>query len=104
MFFERRTQSSIKHRRLRYLLLLSLRTLLLLLLALAFANPFINRTAANRTSATLFLLCLDNSFSMRAGTRLADARREALSVLSSQRPADRAQIMALGSQIQVLTQ
>ena len=46
MFFERRTQSSIQHRRLRYLLLLSLRTLLLLLLVLAFANPFINRTAA----------------------------------------------------------
>ncbi|HEX3375850.1 MAG TPA: BatA domain-containing protein, partial [Candidatus Acidoferrales bacterium] len=41
MFFEHRTQSSIKHRRLRYLLLLSLRALLFLLLALAFANPFI---------------------------------------------------------------
>jgi hypothetical protein len=104
MFFERRTQSSIKHRRLRYLLLLSLRSLLLLLLALAFANPFINRTAANMGSEKLLLLVIDNSFSMRAGTRLADARREALSVLSSRRPADRAQIMALGSQIQVLTQ
>ena len=46
MFFERRTQSSIKHRRLRYLLLLSLRALLLLLLVFAFANPFINRSAA----------------------------------------------------------
>ena len=104
MFFERRTQSSIKHRRLRYLLLLSLRTLLLLLLALAFANPFINRTAANMSSEKLLLLVIDNSFSMRAGSRLADARREALSVLSSRRPADRAQVMALGSQIQVLTQ
>jgi Aerotolerance regulator N-terminal/von Willebrand factor type A domain len=104
MFFERRTQSSIKHRRLRYLLLLSLRTLLLLLLAVAFANPFINRTAANMGSEKLLLLVIDNSFSMRAGTRLADARREALSVLSSRRPADRAQIMTLGSQIQVLTQ
>ena len=104
MFFERRTQSSIKHRRLRYLFLLSLRTLLLLLLALAFANPFINRTAANMSSEKLLLLVIDNSFSMRAGTRLADARREALSVLSSRSPADRAQVMALGSQIQVLTQ
>src|SRR5258708_5867232 len=104
MFFERRTQSSIKHRRLRYLFLLSLRTLLLLLLALAFANPFINRTAANMSSEKLLLLVIDNSFSMRAGTRLADARREALSVLSSKSPADRAQVMALGSQIQVLTQ
>src|SRR5271169_2491155 len=104
MFFERRTQSSIKHRRLRYLLLLSLRALLFLLLVLAFANPFIHRTAANMNSEKLQLLVIDNSFSMRAGTRLADAKREALSVLSSRRPADRAQVMALGSKIQVLTQ
>jgi hypothetical protein len=104
MFFERRTQSSIKHRRLRYLLLLSLRALLLLLLVLAFANPFINRTAANMNAEKLQLLVIDNSFSMRAGTRLADAQREALSVLSSRRPSDHAQIMSLGSRIQVLTQ
>src|SRR6202790_5498068 len=104
MFFERRIQSSIKHRRLRYLLLLSLRILLLLLLVLLFANPFINRRAANMSNEKLQLLVIDNSFSMRAGTRLQDARREALSVLSSRRPPDRAQVMALGSQIQVLTQ
>jgi hypothetical protein len=104
MFFERRIQSSIKHRRLRYLLLLSLRILLLLLLVLLFANPFINRRAANMSNEKLQLLVIDNSFSMRAGTRLQDARREALSVLSSRRPSDRAQVMALGSQIQVLTQ
>src|ERR1700674_1483916 len=104
MFFERRTQSAINPRRLRYLLLLSLRTLLFLLLALAFANPFINRTAANMSNEKLLLLVIDNSFSMRAGSRLADARREALTILSARRPADRAQVMALGSQIQVLTQ
>ena len=104
MFFERRTQSSIKHRRLRYLLLLSLRTLLLLLLVLAFANPFINRSAANMNADKLLLVVIDNSFSMRAGTRLADAHREALSVLSSRRPTDRAQVMAFGSQLQVLSQ
>ena len=104
MFFERRTQSSIKHRRLRYLLLLSLRALLFLLLALAFANPFLQRTAANMGGEKLVLLVIDNSFSMRAGTRLADARREALSVLASRRPTDHAQVMALGSGLQVLTQ
>ena len=48
MFFERRTQSSIKHRRLRYLLLLSLRVALLLLIALAFANPFVSRSGGQR--------------------------------------------------------
>ena len=44
MFFERRTQSSIKHRRLQYLLLLALRAAVIALLALAFARPFLNRT------------------------------------------------------------
>src|ERR1700687_1820940 len=104
VLFERRTQSSIKPRRLRYLVLLSLRTLLFLLLVLAFTNPFINRTAANMNGEKLQLLVIDNSFSMRAGTRLADAKREALSVRSSRRPADRAQVMPLGARIQVLTQ
>src|SRR5665213_2864161 len=104
MFFERRTQSSIKHRRLRYLLLLSLRAILLVLLVLAFANPFINRSAASMNAEKLQLLVIDNSFSMRAGTRLADAQREALSVLSSRRPSDHAQVMSLGSRMQVLTQ
>jgi hypothetical protein len=104
MFFERRTQSSIKHRRLRYLVLLSLRALLFVLLVLAFANPFIRRTAANMNSEKMQLLVIDDSFSMRAGTRLADAKREALDALSSRRPTDKAQVMALGSQVQVLTQ
>jgi hypothetical protein len=104
MFFERRTQSSIKHRRLRYLLLLSLRLVLLLLVALAFANPFIKRPAASASSDKLLLLTIDNSFSMRAGSRLADARRDALSVLASRSPSERAQIMALGSQVRVLTE
>src|SRR5215470_312959 len=103
MFFERRTQSSIKHRRLRYLFLLSLRLALLLLVALAFANPFINRPAVSAAGDKLMLVAIDNSFSMRAGSRLADARREALSVLASRRPSERAQIIALGSQVRVLT-
>src|SRR6516164_3929933 len=104
MFFERRTQSSIRHRRLRYLLLLSLRLALLLLVALAFANPFINRPAASAAGDKLMLVVIDNSFSMRAGSRLADARREALSVLASRRASERAQIMGLGSQARLLTE
>src|ERR1700679_1016625 len=83
MFFERRTQSSIKHRRLRYLLLLSLRLALLLLLILAFADPYISRPAASISGNKLLLGVIDNSFSMRAGSRIADARRQAMAVLSS---------------------
>jgi hypothetical protein len=104
MFFERRTQSSIKHRRLRYWLLFSLRMALLLLLALAFANPFINRSAASIAGDKLLLVVIDDSFSMRAGTRLDDARAEALSVLASRSSATRAQVVALGSQPHLLTQ
>jgi hypothetical protein len=104
MFFEPRTQSSIRHRRLRYLLLLSLRVALLILLALAFADPYINRPAASMNGDKLLLLVIDNSFSMRAGSRLSDARRQALSVLTSRAPSERAQVMTLGSEVHVLTQ
>jgi hypothetical protein len=104
MFFEQRTQSSIKHRRLRYLLLLSLRLLLLLLIVLAFANPFIRRPAVSAAGDKLELLVVDNSFSMRSGTRLADAKREAHSVLDSRSPATHAQVASLGSQLQFFTQ
>ena len=56
MFFERRTQSSIRHRRLRYLLLLSLRIFLLVLLALAFANPYLRRSSAGGSGDRVLLL------------------------------------------------
>src|SRR5215813_58582 len=64
MFFERGTQSSTRHRRLRYLLLFVLRLALILLIVVAFANPFLRRTA--NTNRSLLLIVLDNSFSMRA--------------------------------------
>src|SRR6266550_2950322 len=89
MFFEPRTQSSIRHRRLRYLLLLSLRMAVLVLLALAFANPFVNRPVASVAEERLVLVVLDTSFSMRAGTRLIDAKRGALAALASRRSSER---------------
>jgi hypothetical protein len=104
MFFERRTQSSIRHRRFHYLLLLSLRLALLLLVALAFANPYFKRTAVAAAGDKQLLLVVDDSFSMRAGTRLADAKREAESILASRSGSTRAQVAALGSRLQVLTQ
>src|SRR5688572_32452212 len=53
MFFEKRTQSSIKHRRLRYLLLFALRTALVLLLVLAFAHPYITRKRSEEHTSEL---------------------------------------------------
>src|SRR5271166_4959639 len=103
MFFESRTQASTRHRRLNYLLLLSLRLLWLVLLILAFANPFINRSASAFASNRLVLLVIDNSFSMRAGTRLAAAKDAAISVLSG-KGAARAQVASFGSQLHLITQ
>jgi len=103
MFFERGTQSSTRHRRLRYLLLFALRFALILLVILAFANPFIRRlnTASN---ARMLLIVVDNSFSMRVGTRFADARRLALATLAAKPRAQKAQIVVLGGQLETLTQ
>ena len=103
MLYESRVQSSTRHRRLDHILLLSLRLLLLLMLILAFANPFINRNAAALASNRLVLLVVDNSFSMRAGTRLADAKDAAVRVLSGKGDA-RAQVAAFGSQLRLMTQ
>lgn len=104
MFFERRTQSSIKHRRLRYLLLLSLRVALLLLLALAFANPFVTRSAASSSARKMLLIAVDNSFSMRYADHLARAKQEALSAVSHLNAGERGQVLAVGSRVHMLTQ
>jgi hypothetical protein len=103
LFFEPRTQTSVRHRRLHYKLLLALRLLLLLLLVLAFADPFINRTLIGAPAGKLVLLIVDRSFSMHAGSRLEDAKREAMAELQRRRPTDRLQVISLGSRLAVLT-
>jgi hypothetical protein len=103
MLFERGTQSSTRYRRLRYLLLFALRCALVLLVVLAFANPYLRRAAADANGRQL-LIVLDNSFSMRAGTRFSDAKQQALTVLAGKSHAQKAQIMALGGKLDVLTQ
>src|SRR6266852_1108300 len=103
MLYESRVVSSTLHRRLDHILMLSLQLLLLLMLILAFANPFVNRNAATLASNRLVLLVVDNSFSMRAGTRLADAKDAAMSMLSG-KGASRAQVAAFGSQLRLMTQ
>ena len=103
MFFERGTQSSTRYRRLRHLVLFALRFALVLLVVLAFANPFVRRAAAD-ANGRLLLIVLDSSFSMRAGTRFMDAKQQALAVLAAKPPTQKAQIMTLGGQFGVLTQ
>ena len=82
MFFEQHTQSSIKHRRLRYLLLFALRTALILLIALAFAHPYIERKSLPfQHTGEITVLAIDNSLSMRAGDRFDQAKQMAKSAI-----------------------
>ncbi len=104
MFFERRVQSSVKHRRLRYLALLAMRIVLLLLLTLAFANPFVRRTAAVSSRRKLTVVALDRSFSMRYGNRMEQAKLEAHRIVDGLGGRDMAQVIALDSSVENLTQ
>jgi hypothetical protein len=103
MFFERRVQSSVRHRRLRYLTLLALRLALLVLLALAFANPFILRGTASQTRRKLTLIAVDRSFSMRAHGHLERAKEEAHRLIRDLPGGFLAQAAALDSHLETLT-
>jgi hypothetical protein len=102
MFFERRVQSSVKHRRLRYLMLLALRIAVLVLLALAFANPFVNRTNVLAAGRRVTVIAVDRSFSMRYGDRLAQAKRRAVDILNSVGGGDAVEVLAVDHSVEVL--
>ncbi|MDX2154853.1 MAG: BatA domain-containing protein [Bryobacteraceae bacterium] len=105
MFFEKRTQSSIKHRRLQHLLLLAARLAMIILLALAFASPYImKKVTAGGGEAALRIIAIDDSFSMRAGNRMERAKAEARALLNNWRPAQQGQVIALSRQVRLLTQ
>lgn len=103
MLFERHTQSSVRHRRLRYFLLFALRTALVVLLVIAFTRPFIRSAPPLLGGKRLLVVAIDNSFSMRQDGRLARAKTEAASVLSSVRPGDRSQIIAFARQAEMVS-
>ena len=108
MFFEHREQSSVQHRRLDYILLFILRTLMLVLLALLFASPYIRKLTPKGAGKKLVVIAVDRSFSMRTkegtSTRLDDAKTEAMNVLSKLAPGQPAQVVALADTLQAMTQ
>lgn len=100
MFFERREITSSRHLRLQHLALLAMRVLLIVLLALLFANLHVSCSpgaAAGRNS--LRVLALDRSFSMKAGDRMQRAQAAAERALGS----GRVQVIAFDSQTANLT-
>ena len=101
MFFEQHIQSSIKHRRLRYLVLFALRMLLIALIVLAFAQPYIFQKVLPRTrSGEITVMAIDNSLSMRAGTQMEEAKQQARSLVAGLNPGERAQVLAIGQRVQ----
>lgn len=104
MFFEQRIQSSVKHRKLKYLLLFAMRCLFVALLVLAFSRPFIHSDAvAKATGAKTVIIALDNSFSMREGGHFAKAKEAALAELAKLGTGDRAQAVTFGGNARLLT-
>ena len=106
MFFRKRTDSSVRERRLRYLLLLALRLALLTLLALAFAKPIWERPPAvlGARLPGLHIVAVDTSLSMQYGDRWSRALGEAEEIIGALERGDRAQILATGPAVRVVTE
>lgn len=104
MFFERRVQSSTRHRRLRFLVLLALRMALLTLLALAFANPFVEQSSIVAGRRKLTVVVIDRSFSMRYRNHFEQAKAEGHKIVNGLPGRAIAQILALDARIENLTQ
>jgi len=100
MFFEKRTQSSMKHRRLEHILLLLLRLAVLTLIILAFAQPFVMKTTPlGAGQKRLHVIAIDNSVSMAYENRLDRAKEQALGILDRIQQGDKAQIFAVNSEV-----
>src|SRR5580698_3813851 len=104
MLFEPQRRSTTRRRRIDHWLLLLLRVAVLLVLAAAFAEPYVRGHLAGAAPAKLLVLAVDTSASMRAGTRMADARRDALAVVAAKPRDTQAQVVALGARADSLTE
>ena len=97
MFLSRIPYQAVRRQRIRHWLLFALRCLALILLALAFARPFLTRPASaapvRGLGARELVILLDRSYSMSYGdrwTRAADAAKRAVAGLSAN---DRASVV-----------
>jgi hypothetical protein len=105
MFLEAGEPRRILAKNLQYLLLLALRLAVLVLLALAFAQPAWWRPpeAAAGDSARLHVIALDASASMAYEDRSERATEEALGIIDAMAPDDRGQVVLAGRTTALLT-
>ncbi|MEW6355359.1 MAG: BatA and WFA domain-containing protein [Planctomycetota bacterium] len=103
-FLRRTVTEQSVFRRLRHIILLALRALFIALVAFAFLKPFITYssfTGKPKEGGTAAVLVLDGSMSMtytrRGATPFARAKAEAIQLLDSIRPGDRANLILAGA-------
>ena len=103
MFISRAPYRSVRRRRLRDLLLLSMRCLAVALLALAFARPLWqgDAAAAAASSDRLVVVLLDNSFSMGFGDRWQRAVAAAESAFGGLEAADRGALIVYSDEAEL---
>jgi Aerotolerance regulator N-terminal/von Willebrand factor type A domain len=105
MFVTRLPKRSLRRQTLRHRLLLLMRMVALILLALAFARPFlVSEVAAPLTSSSdkSLVVLIDNSFSTRSGNRFERAREQALKILDSMSAGSTVQFVLYSDTTQVL--
>src|SRR6185369_10881523 len=103
MFLEASEVRRSRRRELRYWLLLLARLLLVALIVLAFAGPqWRVPVQAGKAGATLHVIVVDNSMSMRYAGVWDRARERANELIGSVRGADRMMLVAADHRLQVL--
>jgi hypothetical protein len=105
MFLRASPPRLTRRSRLEHLLLLALRTAALVLLALAFARPFLREGAGLQLASSPLrwtAVLVDESASMRRGDLWRQATARAAEVLAAQGPADRAALYAFADRVRVL--
>lgn len=97
-FLERAFVRRDRRRRLRELLLLALRVAALLLLAVAFARPFLNAAAARRVT----VVAVDRSLSLSAPGQMALVRQRALETVAATPPTELIAVVAFDDTAEVV--
>jgi hypothetical protein len=79
--------------------------LLIILIVLAFAHPYMTQKLLPlQRSGEITVLAIDNSLSMRADGRLDQAKRMAKAEAAGLKPSERAEVLAFGSRVQVMSE
>jgi hypothetical protein len=107
MFLSRVPYRTVRRQRLRHWLLFLLRALVVLLLAAAFARPFVDRAALGPAvvgDGRELVILLDRSASMLYGDRWRRGSDAARDAIDGVRPVDRATLVAFADRADALTQ